>query len=194
MRLAVEVRFAPSSENELLAVGHALPIVDHDDGETWHESFATNAWLAGGRGARITHGHDGPTVGHVVVAVARGLWHIADAVIESDDPLILRHVRTGRPVSLDARSIKRDDNELTHVRRHRLAQLQAIAIVNDGEVPVYADAGITSVRELAACTATNGRPSVRETLGGYVFHEGDELIDHEHGTVHRYDGRKLVRV
>lgn len=110
-------------------------------------------------------------------------------MIEHDDPNVLRHVCNGRPVSIDARSIKRDDNELIHVRRHRLVQLQAIAILDPGEVPVYDGAKITRVRPLPARTAA---PVGALDLGGYVLREGDEVIDHVRGTVRRYEGGTLV--
>jgi hypothetical protein len=79
-------------------------------------------------------------------SVAQGAWHIADAVIETDDPAVLERIHEGRALSIDAKSIRRDDTELTHVRRQRLAQLQAIALLADGERPWYADARIVRPR------------------------------------------------
>jgi hypothetical protein len=42
---------------------------------------------------------------------------------------------SGTPVSIDARSVRRDDVALTHVRRHTLARLDAVALLARGEVP-----------------------------------------------------------
>lgn len=176
VRLAVEIKFAPCSEDGgVLAVRNALPIIDHDDGTTWYESFAADAFLVGGQGARITHGHDGEAIGSVIVAIARGAWHYADAVIETNDPAVLERIHEGRPVSIDAKSLKRDDDELTRTRRHRLAQLQAVALLADGERPWYEHAKITRVREITAGLLRGGAdvPSAAPPVtGGTIRREG----------------------
>jgi hypothetical protein len=137
------------SETELLAVRHALPVVDRDDGQTWHESFGLGAWLAGGQG-RTGQARARRSRRRLRACVtAHREWHIADVVIEDDNPLPLRYVRAGQPVSIDARSVKRTDNDDLRIRRHRLVQRQSIAILGSGELPVYTDAKIARIRELA---------------------------------------------
>ena len=130
-------------ESEFLAVRHGVEVVETDG--NWRESFAADAWLAGGQGARVHLGHDGLDLGGVVRIVQRDGWHVADIVVEAADPKVLRHVCLGRPVSIDARSIRRDADDFIRIRRHRLAQLQAIAILNPGQHPGYAGAKITRV-------------------------------------------------
>jgi hypothetical protein len=96
-------------------------------------------------------------------------------LIESIDEHALRHVETGRPVSIDARSVRRDDNELTHVRRNTLARLDAIAILEDdgGEVPIDRDAKIERVRELSAHPRGADVPSAAPPVtGGTIRLEG----------------------
>jgi hypothetical protein len=65
----------------------------------------------------------------------------------------LDRVRVGTPVSIDARSIRCDDTALTHVRRHTLARLDAVAILDRHERPWYADARIVSVHALGKAWA-----------------------------------------
>jgi len=72
-----------------------------------------------------------------------------------------------------------------------LPRLDSAALFARGEVPVYQHAAITSVRELPARTVS---PVGLIDLGGYVLREGDEVIDHVRGTVHRNEGVRLVRV
>jgi len=45
-------------------------------------------------------------------------------------------VRIGTAVSIDARSVRRDDDDL-RIRRHTLVRLDAVAILGAGEVPYY---------------------------------------------------------
>jgi hypothetical protein len=154
MRLFVEARFAPCSETEFLAVRHGVEVVEADG--NWRESFAADAWLAAGQGARVQLGHDGLDVGAVVCVVQRDGWHVADFVVEAGDPDVLRHVHVGRAVSIDARSVRRDDDDFVRIRRHRLAQLKAIAILNPGQHPGYEGAEITRIREVAQATTVEG--------------------------------------
>jgi hypothetical protein len=99
--------------------------------------------------APVTLRHDGPSIGFVFGVTAHRGWHIADLVLEVDDEQ-RELIRPGRAVSIDARSIRRDDDLDLHFRRHRLATLDAVAVLADGERPWYAGAEIVAVREPAA--------------------------------------------
>lgn len=171
MRYFVECRFAPCSESERLAVRHGVEVVETDG--IWRESFAPGCWLVGGTGARVTLGHDGRDVGYVVCVIPRDGWHYADLVLEDDEPL---RIRNGHPVSIDARSIKRSDDEFIHLRRHTLAQLQAIALVLPGDVPCYADAKITRVREVPAPVHHGELDGDVITTHGTIVREGSGVI------------------
>jgi hypothetical protein len=67
--------------------------------------------------------------------------------------------------------------------------------VQPGELPRFLETarqrGFHVLQEKRASASVRIMHIVR---GGYVLHEGDELIDHERGTVHRYEGGRLVCV
>lgn len=198
MRLLVSCRFAPYSQTPRLAARHGLPVVEPD--ATWHESFGPGAWLLGGSGAQIQFGHDTAPVGSVVVVAARDRWWEADVVVESDDPQVLERIRVGAPVSVGFNPLRSDDNLRSHVRQHRLARLQHIAILRRGEIPAYVGAKITSVVESRTKpTATPGAdwrrsvPPGWECLltNGYQPTEGDELLIGRTAS-HRFNGQRFV--
>jgi hypothetical protein len=167
-RLLVDARIAPCSETEALAVRHACDVAM--EGAVWRESFAPGAFIVGGAGAKVTARHDGPTIGHVALVVDHGGWHVADLVLDLEDDLP-DLIQPGRPVSIDARSIRRDDDEDLHIRRHTLVQLQAVALLADGERPWYPEAKIISVRQL---------PARREPTVGVECH-GEPRVIVRHG-------------
>jgi len=68
--------------------------------------------------------------------------------------------------------------------RHELAWPNHIAIVQPGERQGHAGAIVTGV------WTPKAKPTLE--LGGYVLREGDGVIDHEAGTVHRYEAGALV--
>jgi len=113
----------------------------------WRESFAPGAFLAASEPVPVTLQHDGPTIGHVTVVTACREWHLADMLIEAHDGRLDR-VRVRTPVSIDARSVRRDDDDDLRIRRHTLVRLDAVAILGAGEVPWFQHAKIVGVREL----------------------------------------------
>jgi hypothetical protein len=156
--LLVEVRFAPHSESERLAVRNGADYVDVDS--VYRESYASDCWLSRGAGARVELGHGGDQIGQVVMTSAHGPWHYASLVVESDDPAVLGRIRPGAGVSLDARLINSDTNELSRTRRHKLAKLNAIAITRQGERAKVPNAQIVSVTESRTTRASSaGRSS-----------------------------------
>jgi hypothetical protein len=87
------------------------------------------------------------------VVVPRHPPAVADvAVVPAEEEVQRELIRPGRAVSIDARSIRRDDDLDLHIRRHRLATLDAVAVLADGERPWYAGSEIVAVREPAART------------------------------------------
>src|SRR5207249_377761 len=54
-------------------------------------------------------GTTAPTIGRVTVVTPFREWHLPDMLIEAEDDQLDR-VRVGTPVSIDARSVKRDDD------------------------------------------------------------------------------------
>jgi hypothetical protein len=65
-------------------------------------------------------------------------------------------------------------------RRHRLVRLTDVCFLLRGERPGYVSgARITHVREVTP------RPKDPPRYFGHALAEGDEVIDHERGTVHR---------
>jgi hypothetical protein len=186
-RLLVSAKIAPCSASPLHARRDACKVVERDG--TWRESFAEGVFIARATPAPVTLRHDGPSIGYVFTVAAHGGWHLAELVLEVDD--VQRElIRPGRAVSIDARSIRRDDDLDLHLRRHRLATLDAVAVLADGERPWYVGAEIVSVREAPARVAA--ATLLDPDLGGIVLREGDEVIDHERGTVHRYEAGVLV--
>jgi hypothetical protein len=175
-RLLVDAQVAPCSQTELDAVRHAREIADLD--RFWLESFSPDAFLNAGRGARVEiGGHDGVPVGEIFQVVAgRDGWHHAELDLEVDETQAdLIHV--GVPVSIDARSLQRDDDHLVGTRRHRLVKLDALAIGLAGAHPGYEGATIVAVRKLGsrqpatmapASAGLAGRVSWRDVLpAGY---------------------------
>jgi hypothetical protein len=165
----VSARVAPCSQTPFLAVRHGLEIVDADDCQTWRESFAPGSFLARATPAPVTLRHDGPTIGHVTLVTDFREWHLADMLVEAEDELLDR-VKIGTPVSIDARSVKRDDDSDLRIRRHSLVRLDAVAVLGRGEVPYYEHAKITGVRELGA------RPVDRAVDEGEFVETGGAMI------------------
>ncbi len=145
IRLFVSARIAPCSQTDRLKFRHALDVVERD-GIVWHESFSPDCWLAAGQGAEVSIGHDTTAIGTVVVCAARENWHYADIVIDDPTPETLRLIRVGAPVSIGARTIRRDEDLDLRVKRHTMAQLQHIAIGAPGQLGAFPGAKITSVR------------------------------------------------
>jgi hypothetical protein len=100
-------------------------------------------------------------------------------------------IRPGRAVSIDARSIRRDDDLDLHLRRRRLATLDAVAVLADGEVLWYLGAEIVTVREAPARSVS--AQALDPDLGGVVLRDGDVVIDHVRGTERRYEAGVLAR-
>lgn len=174
-RLFAEVQLAPCSEFVALAVRHAQNVID--DGATWRESFAPGAWLGRGPDARVTLSHDGVDVGYVVQVLAQRDWHVADLVIE-DGPHYdeaRERIRVGQPVSLDARSLNRDDDVDLYIRRHYVVKLEAVAILADGETPAYDGARVTFVRERTGENSKAALPTSR-SAGEIIHHHSGVLV------------------
>jgi hypothetical protein len=179
-----ECRFAPCSETDRLAVRHGIET--RYDGRLYRESFAPDCWAAKAGPATIRLGHDGEDVGLVVVVASHGQWHHASFVIE-DGPLLAlarEQIVVGAKVSLDCRTWKPDEDHDLRLVRHELAWLNHIAILQPGDVPGHAGAIVTRVWE--------AKPKLALDLGGYVLREGDEVIDHERGILHRHESGVLV--
>jgi hypothetical protein len=187
-RLFVAARIAPCSESALLAVRHACEVVEPDG--IWRESFAPGSFLARSTPAPVTLSHDGETVGFVFSVISHAGWHLADLVLEVNAAQ-RELVRVGQAVSIDARSVRRDDNELSQTRRHRLATLDSVAILRDGERPWYDGARIVGVREQPEREPAR---SYATSFGGYPLREGDVAIDHAAGVAFRFERGKLVPV
>jgi hypothetical protein len=143
-------RFAPFSESERRAVPDGLDTIY--EGQLFRESFAGDCWIARPASSPATFrlSHDGPDVGSISVVVAHGKWHLADFVIP-EGPLqarALERIRPGAPVSLDARSLKRFQDDDLRIVRHSLAQLNHIALVGRDEIAGHVGAVVTAVHEL----------------------------------------------
>lgn len=201
-RLLVSCRFAPYSETPRLAVRHGLDCVELDT--TWTDSFAPGAWLAGGKGATVQLDHDTEPVGSVVVVAARGRWWVADLVVETDDPEVLARIKPGTGVSLGARSLGRDEDMLVRTRRHTLAQLEHIAILKRGQIPVYQGAKITSVTEAKARTkpapasGIDWRSQLPREYADFAeesidLQPGDELVRGSRLRGLRWDGQRFTQ-
>ncbi len=156
MRLLAEARFAPCSRAD-----HPRDLIRRDartlyEGRPMYETFAPGCWSDKGRGAELQLGHDGPVIGRVNVVIARNGWFLADCLVELDDddplvPVVRERLRVGAPVSVGCRSFKcREDPDWTGVGtvRHEEATLEHVAILARGEHPGFADARVTTVREL----------------------------------------------
>lgn len=198
MRLLVSCRFAPCSETPFLAVRHATDVAEVDG--IWRESYAPDCWLAGRHNPEVQFGHDSDAIGLVVVITSHEGWHHADMTIDTDDPAALERIKVGAPVSLGARTIRRDDDVHLHIRRHTLAQLQHIAIARHGEIAKISGAKITSVRRMADATpATSdadwlaGLPDYWvEALQGDKPGEVTALLGKGDRVEYRWDGRRFV--
>jgi hypothetical protein len=198
-RLLVSCRFAPCSETDALKVRHAADVAELDG--TWRESYAPDCWLAGGQNAEVQFGHDTEAIGQVVVVAARGAWHFADLVVDTDDPAALERIKVGAPVSLGGRMINRDEDIDLRLRRVTLAQLQHIAIARPGELARLAGAKITSVTasktkpRSASVDWRSSVPTGWECLleNGYEPELGVELLVGNTKTAsHRFDGERFV--
>jgi hypothetical protein len=148
-RLLVSAKIAPCSATWQRAVRDACEVVERDG--VWRESFAEGAFIARATPAPVVLRHDGPSVGYVFTVTPHHGWHVTELVLEVDDKQ-RELIRPGRAVSIDARSIRRDDDLDLHIRRHRLATLDAVAVLADHERPWYPGAEIVSVREAPART------------------------------------------
>lgn len=184
----VDFRLAPCSQTERLAVRHsAQTLFDGKHGTMlYRESYAPECWLAPAKPVPFNLGHDGDTVGHVVVIASQGAWHHGSAVIEDGplQPLARQLIKVGSRVSLAARSIRRDDDADLRVVRHRLCRLDEVALVREGEVAGFLEAKVTRVFEPATRPS---RPSKSATSLAYKETNGQEFLveaptaaDHAH--------------
>jgi hypothetical protein len=134
-------RVAPASSTLRESVSNAVSVVDVD--RSWSETFAEDAWIADAAPPPVMLRHDDEDtiVGHVVSRpVVSDGWHVASFQLDPGRPLAsvaFDRLRHGAPVSIGARSLRRDDNHLSGVRRHLLARFEHVAIVGPGEVPGY---------------------------------------------------------
>jgi hypothetical protein len=197
----IECKFAPYSATPLLSVRHSGEVVERDG--NWYESFAPDCWLARGKGAQIQFGHNSPVIGWVsVVTGCRDGWWRADGVIDCDDAVVLKRIRVGTPVSVGFDPIHHDDDLHLRLRRHDLAELRHIAVLRRGEIPAFAGAKITAVRELGAKprSASSGGDWKAVLPAGYEsfrdtdldLQPGDELTL---GSAHRgarWDGQRFI--
>ncbi len=156
MKLLASAQFAPCSRTD-----HPRDLIRRDartlyEGRPMYETFAPGCWSDRGRGAELQLGHDGPAIGHVAVIIDRAGWHICDLLVELDDddplvPVVRERLRVGAPVSVGCLSSDcREDPDWTGVGtvRHTEATLDHIALLARGEHPGFADARVTTVREL----------------------------------------------
>jgi hypothetical protein len=144
-KLLVECRFAPCSQTSDRIVRDGLETIYA--GQLFRESFAPDCWISGRRPATFQLSHNGDAVGEVTAVINHRVWHIASMVVD-DTPMVRERVRRGARVSLDARSIKRDEDSDLRLVRHTLAKLNHIALVNPGQVQGHLGAVITYVREM----------------------------------------------
>jgi hypothetical protein len=170
MRLCFDAQIAPHSETRLQAVRNACDIVDSRG--TWRESLAPRSFVRQGAGAPIQIDHDGQVVGEVEFVIDHGAWHIAQCVVEGTEEELER-VRVGQAVSIDARSLDFDEDELVGTRRHFLVRLNHLAILRDRDIPGYANAKITSVRKLAAPPSVETPAPQAETVDARI----NQLLD-----------------
>jgi hypothetical protein len=201
MSLLAQVKFAPCSQTPDRIVWDGLETLW--DGRLYKESWAPNAWLKRETLPTFKLSHDGDDVGEVVIVIAHNEWHIADCILE-DRPIVRELVTPGARVSLEARSLKRYEDSDLRLVRHTIADLQHIALVKKGEIPGYLGAVVTSVRELKtrqpSPTAGGWRALVPagwefiRDIPGFEMHPGEELIDEQQHTVHRWTGEKFTLV
>jgi hypothetical protein len=186
-RFILSARIAPCSETLRHAVRHACEI--RDEGLVWRESFSAEAFLPITRAPAVTIGHDGERVGTVTVLLSQGAWHYAEAMIECSDEQAAR-IRVGQPVSIDATSIRRDDDAALGLRRHEIVRLDALALIDgERERPAYPGAKVVSINELRERRA---KAIADLDLGSYQLQEGDVVLDHVRNTAHRFEGGRLV--
>jgi hypothetical protein len=190
-RLLVSARICPCSESPARAVRDACDVTM--EGGVWRESWAADAFLVGGREAPVVLAHDGPKLGYVTITFARDGWRYAELALEvnAEQRALIRH---GGGVSIDARSLRRDDDSDLYIRRHRMAKLDAVAICANGERPIYPEAKIVSIDELRERRAAKVAASLDPDFAGVELTEGCVLIDHVKGVSHRYERGRLVRV
>lgn len=157
MRLTVSCRFAPRSESWRDQVRNAVEVVEPDG--NWFETYADDCWLSRGKTATVQIDHDTDDVGDVFLVYPHREWWYADLIVESDDPKVLERIKVGAPVSLGARMISHDDDQVIRTRRHTVTQLQHIAILKERDIPKIPGARIMSVTQSKA-TATSASSGV----------------------------------
>ena len=199
-RLLVDCRLAPCSRNAREAARNSIPYVDVD--RVWHDTIASDAILNAGRGARVEIGvHGGDVCGEVFVVVpGPDGWHHADLIVDTEDPAVIEQIKPGVPVSLEARVVKEDADQVSGIRRCRMVKLDAIAILTRGRAR-YPGAKITSV--------TEAKPKARQSASGWrsklpASHRdfatmSDEsvyaqtIFTNQHGSI-RWDGQQFITV
>jgi hypothetical protein len=137
-------RVAPTS------IRNASAVVDGS--YVWTEVFDENVWTADTRPVPIMLRHDADEtiVGSVVARVAHNGWHVVDFMLDPERSLAsvaYDRLRVGTGVSIGATSLRRDDNALSLVRRHKLARLEHIAILEPNQLPGIAAARVTRIIE-----------------------------------------------
>jgi hypothetical protein len=130
----------------------------------WLESFSEDAFLT--THVPVVRGHDGAHIGWVTSHATSDRWHVMALTLDEDDGSI----GVGTGVSIQAKILRTDPLlEQNGVRHCTLAKLDHVALLVDGERPMYAGAGVTRilapstkpiVRPAAAKPAPSRRPVV----------------------------------
>lgn len=169
MSFLVSARIAPVADDNRTAVRNAIPIVDSDG--IWWESYASDSFLAldPAKPPAVRDRHDGRQIGYVSTIAAGKQWVEADLIVDEDAGELLE---VGAAVSIDARSIRRDDHQDARTRRHRLVQLTDVCLVAPGEVAGLPGAKITAIRPLQSSLRSEDlTPSGEE-----IIHGGGTLV------------------
>jgi hypothetical protein len=121
----------------------------------WLESFSEDAFLRT-EGVPVTAGHDCAVIGRVASHATSDCWHVFALMLDEDSDAAREAsdlIRVGTGVSVQAELLRTDAVlEESGVRRCMLARLDHVAVLLDGERPMYAGAGVMRILDLIADT------------------------------------------
>ena len=158
-------RAAPASADWREAIRLGIEVVD--DGVLWRESFATGAFIASERPAKVMLSHaPDKVVGQVCSrVVAVNGWHYVTLHDRPLEELVTCRARpdpVGTPISIGARSLAYDKLLAEeHVKRHTVAVLDELSIVGPNEHPAYPGAQITQNPPIIGETDNGARRALR---------------------------------
>jgi hypothetical protein len=172
-------RVAPASTDWREAIRNGVQVID--DGRTWLETFADDAFLPDTDRVPVLLGHhrtDKP-VGWIASRTVHNGWHVAAFTLDHSRSLsavALDRLRVGAPVSIGAESLRRDKQLIEDgVMRHTLARFDELTIVAPNEQPAYRGAQITQILESPAARGSSPSDRAPAAAGEVVLHGGEKI-------------------